>query len=270
MSIEILFLEFLYENPSDAEKLSSRFSVGLQESQKILADLFDNSFVYKNDKGLFASTPAGMAFVKQELDRLSVNDLPRSVSPDTPYPLFVRSITADKKAIMGIYDKRGGRLDIYPVLPDAACNSGFAAAIIEAHLFNSVNYLKSIKIYDETKRRIFKPKDGSVKLSAAKRELEFLCATLELVLGKCDIGDYLSLLLEMRHSLVSVMGGFGVALNECYVLEKYFKDSDFSQKKQDLFADLYEKCGKVKRAFDSSKGLSKISLMLSCDVFTLC
>lgn len=270
MNFEVFILMYLHERSKSVQNISDYFSASIDECEKTVRALLEDSFLYVVSDGMYRSTPAGMEFVKQTLEENAVCELPKAIEPEMKYPLYVMSLSKDKKSVMGIYDKRGGRTDIYPVLPDAMCESGYAGAILSSHIYNSAFFLKTYTVTKNGKGTLFKSEDECISLDIAKKELEFLALTLDTVRGKRSISSYVRELSERRCSLPSVTNGAHIALNELFVLENHFKDAVFSEKKQNCFEKLSEQCAEVKAVLENGRGFSKIPKILNADLTELC
>ena len=270
MNFEVFVLCYLHERSKSVQEISDYFGVSTPECERVVKDLTDDSFLYAVDGGKYRSTPAGMAYVKQFLEENAVSKLPNAIEPEMKYPLYVMSLSKDKRSVMGIYDKRGGRMDVYPVLPDAMCESGYAGAVLLSRIYNSVFFLKMHTITRNGKGTLFKGEDECISLDNAKKELEFLMLTLETVRGERSIRSFTLEFSERRCSLPSVTDGAHIALNELFVLENYFDDASFSEKKQNCFEELSQQCASVKEILDKGRGFSKISKILSADLTELC
>lgn len=270
MDFEALILAYLHERSKSAQEISQYFCVSNDECEKVVKSLTDDSFLYAVDGGKYRSTPAGMAYVKQYLEKSAVSELPNALEPEMKYPLYIMSFSKDKRSVMGIYDKRGGKMDVYPVLPDAMCESGYAGAILLSRIYNSVFFLKMHTVTKNGKGTLFKRDDECISLDIAKKELEFLVITLETVRGERSIRSFVLEFFERRCSLPSVTDGARIALNELFVLENYFGDASFSEKKQNCFEELSQQCAKIKEILDKGCGFSKIPKILSADLTELC
>ena len=270
MNFEALILAYLHERSKSVQEISDYFGVSTPECEKVVKSLTDDSFLYAVDGGKYRSTPAGMAYVKQYLEENAVSKLPNAIEPEMKYPLYVMSLSKDKRSVMGIYDKRGGRMDVYPVLPDAMCESGYAGAVLMSRIYNSVFFLKMHTVTKNGKGTLFKGEDECISPENAKKELEFLILTLETVRGERGIRSFVLEFSERRCSLPSVTDGAHIALNELFVLENYFDDASFSEKKQNCFEELSHQCAKVKEILDKGRGFSKIPKILSADLTELC
>jgi len=270
MNFEAFVLMYLHERSKSVQEISQFFAKDTDECRKILNSLLEDSFVYKVDEDLYRSTPAGMAFVKSELENNEVKSLKSSIEPNMQYPLYVMSMSKDKRSVMGMYDKRGANTDVYPVLPDVMCQSGYAGAVLLSRIYNSVFFLKMHTVTKNGKGTLFKSDDECISLDIAKKELEFLMLTLETARGERNISSYVLELAERRCSLPSVTDGARIALNELFVLENYFKDADFSEKKQECIGKLLDQCTKVKEILDNGRGFSKIPKILNADLTELC
>lgn len=270
MNFEVLILTYLHERSKSVQEISDYFCIDANECEKAVKTLTEDSLLYCVSKEKYRSTPAGMAFVKQYLEENAVDKLPNAIEPDMKYPLYVMSLSKDKKRVMGIYDRRGGRMDIYPILPDVVCESGYAGAILLSHIYNSVFFLRSHAVTKNGKGTLFKSDDECISLDIAKKELDFLMLTLDAALRNISIRSYVLELIERRCLLPSVTDGAHIALNELFVLENCFDDASFSQKKLNCFAQLSEQCAKVKEILGKGKGFSAIPKVLCADLTELC
>ena len=270
MNFEAFILMYLHERSRSVQQISEYFAKDVSECQNALDALLEDSFVYKPDGILYRSTPAGMAFVKSELEKNEVKSLKNSIEAGMKYPMYVMSMSKDKKKVMGIYDRRGLNTDVYPVLPDAMCESGYAGAILKSHVYASFLFLKLYTVTRNGKGTFFKLESECVSAEIAKKELEFLMLTLDTIMCRLDIKSYVAELVDRRCSLPSVTEGAHIALNEIYVLENHFGDANFSQKTLDCVARLLEQCKKIKEILVKGKGYQKIQKILSVDISELC
>lgn len=270
MNFEALVLEYLHERTKTVQQISRYFAIEEKECEETLKTLLEDSFVYCPSKDTYRSTPAGMQFVKSELEKSAVNKLPKAIEPDMSYPVYVMSLSKDKKKVMGMYDKRASRMDVYPILPDAMCVSGYAGAILKSHVYNSFLYLKLHTVTKNGKATLFKDEDSCISAEIAKRELEFLMLTINCIFGKVGIKSYVLELAETRCTLPSVTDGAHIPLNELFVLENHFNDAAFSSKTLDCLEELSGQCEKVMQILSKGKGYSKIPKILSVDISELC
>ena len=268
MNFEVFLLTYLHENPSDIKKISEYFAKDEKECRGVINSLLSDSLLYTPKTDKYCSTPAGLEYVKRELRENAQNSLPSSITPGMKYPMYVRSLSKDKREVMGVYDSRLGRLDIYPVLPDAMCESGFGAAILEAHLYRSVMFFKSVTVTKNGKSGFFKAEGTDITI--AKRELEFALSLVETLLGKKDMDTFIAELGEARTTLPTVTDGAHIALNEEFVLKNYFDKSLLSEKKTEYLNELSAELALIKERLELEKGLSKIPRMIKSDVCALC
>ena len=268
MNFEVFLLTYLHENPCDVKKVSEYFAKDEKECEDVIKSLVADSLLYMPKADRYCSTPAGMEYVKRELKENAEESLPKSIKPGMKFPMYVLSLSKDKMEVMGVYDRRLGRLDVYPVLPDAMCECGFGVAVIESHLYKSVMFFKGVTVTKNGKKGFFKAEGTDI--STVKRELEFAVSLVDTLLGKKEIEDFIAELGEAKTALPTVTDGAHIALNEDFVLRNYFDKSLLSEKKLEYLKELGSELALIKEKLDSEKGLSKIPRMIKSDVCALC